>query len=460
MWTFSRVRTLSGEGRTLKTHRPFREGGTVKPKASFYFVLYLVGIVNLLTIITERDYALDNLIKDYEKPLSLSTPSTSEFVVAQSDSVEILASNLKSQDEQNSIRYHLLTLDTAGEENALAPSPRIDTKTGSAKFFGLFKTAGEYRFKVWAEVMRQLPKDAGGQRVRTGSDTAAFAIHVTAAKSEIPGSKFSMGVDKKFEHWVSGVPYSKTLFVNTDPRKVRLAGLPVGFYRGTLGENSIQLLWDKPMAGRLQIMLNGNAGRNLSTTLDNASLAFTVNVEPPSWNPAPQKIAYWNIPYTFQSKVGELDVNDYTIKVLANGNIPVHTVSSEQFPLVIMPDKSWSGLTFIAASNNGHVMLQAEVPVKTPPPPQIKWTSSRLEGDNYVISFAAEDVGGKDVNVNCTLVQPQGLNSVLSVRHGKSFTFTIKNVTTSRPQALVVRTSIHGIGGASTPLDRTFPILY
>ena len=105
-------------------------------------------------------------------------------------------------------------------------------------------------------------------------------------------------------------------------------------------------------------------------------------------------------------------------------------------------------------------MLRTEIPVKTPPPPQIKWSSARLEGDDYVISFSAEDIGGKDVNMNCVLVQPAGLNSVLSARHGKSFTFTIKNVTAMRPPALVVRTSIHGIGGASTPLDRTFPILY
>ena len=125
-----------------------------------------------------------------------------------------------------------------------------------------------------------------------------------------------------------------------------------------------------------------------------------------------------------------------------------------------MAEKYWSSLTFIATSHAGHEMLRTEIPVKKPPPPQIKWTSSRLEGDDYVISFTAEDVAGKDVNVNCTLVQPQGLNAMLSARHGKSFTFTIKNVTTTRPQALVVRTSIHGIGGASTPLDRTFPILF
>lgn len=117
-------------------------------------------------------------------------------------------------------------------------------------------------------------------------------------------------------------------------------------------------------------------------------------------------------------------------------------------------------MTFVATSINGHEIIRTEIPVKAPPPPQIKWTSSRLIGDDYVISFTAEDVGGKDVNVNCTLVQPSGLTAVLSARHGKAFTFTVKNVTATRPQALVIRTSIHGIGGVSAPLDRTFPILY
>jgi predicted amidohydrolase len=138
----------------------------------------------------------------------------------------------------------------------------------------------------------------------------------------------------------------------------------------------------------------------------------------------------------------------------------VQTVSGKQFPLVILPERTWTSLTFVAMSNSGHEMLRADIPVKTPPPPQIKWTSSRLEGDDYVISFSAEDVGGKDANVNCAIVSPKGLTGVLSARHGKTFTFTVKNVTSARPQAVIVRTSIHGIGGVSTPLDRTFPILY
>jgi hypothetical protein len=267
-----------------------------------------------------------------------------------------------------------------------------------------------------------------------------------------------MGVDKKKEHWVSGVPYVKTIFVNTDPRKVSLSGIPAGFRRGAMSENSLDLIWDMPTPGTAQIALVGNAGRSLSAALDAASLGFTVNVEPPVWNPPPQKVAYWNIAYNFGSKVGELDVNDYTLNVLANGSIPVETTSS--LPIVILPEKTWTSMTFIATSRSGREMLRTEIPVKTPPPPQIKWTSARLEGDDYVISFNAEDVGGKDVNINCTLVQPTGLNAVLSARHGKSFTFRVKNVSVTRPQALVVRTSIHGIGGTSTPLDRTFPVLY
>lgn len=432
----------------------------MKPKASFYFVLYLIGIVNLLAIITERDYALDNLMRDYERPLKLSVPSVTEFVAAQSGDVEVLVSNLKDQDERTSLSYHLHGVDENPANGTLHSTPAIDAATGNARFTGTFSKTGEYTYRVWAEVTRQLPKDAGGHRVRTGSDTATFAIRVSKTRSEIPGSKFSMGVDKKSEFWISGVPYVKTIFVNTDPRNVKLAGLPEGFRRGGMGENSIQLVWDKPLPGTTQIALAGNAGRNLAASLDAAKLAFDVQVEPPSWNPAPSKTAYWNLAYTFQSKVGELDVNDYKIDVFANGTMPVKSATSEQSPIVIMPDKAWSSLTFVATSRHGHEMLRTEIPVKTPPPPQIKWTSSRLEGDDYVITFTAEDVGAKDVNVNCQLVQPAGLSAVLSARHGKSFTFTIRNVTATRPQALVVRTSIHGIGGISKPLDRTFPILY
>ncbi len=427
----------------------------MQPKASFYFVLYLIGIVSLLAVINERDFALDSLMKDYETPLQVSAASVNEFVIATSDTLDVYVANLKTNDERRSIRYHLQSLN---DNTELEATPIVDPTTGNARFVGNFSQSGEFHYKVWADVIRHLPKDAGGHRVRTGSDTATFAVLVSTKKSEIPGTKFSMGVDKKSEHWISGVPYMKTIFVNTDPRKVQLFGLPAGFRRGAITDNSLELIWDMPTPGNARIALNGNAGRSLSTALDAASLNFTVNVEPPVWNPPPQKTAYWNIAYNFGSKVGELDENDFTISVIANGSIPVPTDS--HLPITILPEKTWTSLTFIAATRSGREMLRSEIPVKTPPPPQIKWTSSRLQGDDYVISFSAEDVGGKDVNVNCTLVQPTGLNAVLSARHGKAFTFTVKNVSATRPQALVVRTSIHGIGGTSTPLDRTFPILY
>jgi hypothetical protein len=420
----------------------------------------MIGIVNLLAMITERDYAVDKLLKDYQKPLKLSAPQFSEWKIGETNSLEVLVSDLKSERERSSVKYHLLPLAGSDAHSSLSRIPTVNPENGNATFSGAFTKAGEYRFKVWADVTRQLPKDAGGQRLHMNSDTATFAILVSTHKHEIPGTKFSMGVDKKAEHWVAGVPYHKTIFVNTDPQKVSLGGLPSVFRRRVAGANSLELIWEKPMPGTMQVALNGNAGRSLSAALDAAKLEFVVNVETPTWNPAPQKVAYWNIAYNFSSKVGELDENDYAIKVLANGATPVEAVSGGQFPFVIMPERSWSNLTFIATSNAGDEMLRAEIPVKAPPPPQIKWTSSRLEGDDYVIKFSAEDVGGKDANVNCSIVSPNSLTGILSARHGKTFTFTVKNVTATRPQAIIVRTSIHGIGGISTPLDRTFPILY
>ncbi len=423
-------------------------------------MLYLIGIVNLLTMITERDYAVDKLVADYHKPLKLSAPSAIEWKIGESNSLEVLVSDLKTEQERASIRYHLVPTRELGAKNQFTETLAVNQQTGNATFSGTFTKAGEYRFKVWADVNRRLPKDAGGHRIRANSDTASFAILVSTQKHEIPGSKFSMGVDKKLEHWISGVPYYKTVFVNTDPRKVSLNGLPSGVRRGTVGENSIQLILDTPIPGKVEFALSGNAGRSLAADLDAARLDFAVHVDPPRWNPAPQRFAHWNIAYNFTSRVGDLDANDYSIKVLANGTSQVQAVSGEQFPLVVMPEKSWSSLTFIATSNSGHEILRTEIPVKSPPPPQVKWTSSRLERDDYVINFTAEDIGGKDANVNCSIVSPQGLTGILSARHGKTFTFTVKNVTTARPPAVIIRTSIHGIGGASTPLDRTFPILY
>jgi hypothetical protein len=136
----------------------------VQPKASFYFVLYLIGIVSLLAVINERDFALDNLMKDYETPLKLSAPLQSQFVVATPDTIDVFVANLKSGQERSTIRYHLVSLSGNSE---LAAEPLLDSATGNARFVGSFAKAGEYRFNVWADVTRHLPKEAGGHRVRT-----------------------------------------------------------------------------------------------------------------------------------------------------------------------------------------------------------------------------------------------------------------------------------------------------
>jgi len=432
----------------------------MQPKSSFYFVLYLVVVVDLLAVVTERDYWLDSIVRSYEKPLSLSVPATNHWVTSRDDSVLILVSDLHNDEEKSNLKYFAKSLEPQSVPGEYSEHPRVDPVTGNGTFVGKFLEPGEYSFGLWAELSRHLPDDAGGRYRTIKSDTVHFVLSVQ--KDPVPATNFAMAVDKNRDNWIAGIKYEKYIFVNTDPTKLRLWGLPKGFRRGSAGKNTVQLIWDNPTKGETRVTLHGLANRGLSPEIESDDLTFTIDVDMPNWNPEPQQKAYWKVPYVFNSRVGELEANEYTVQIFANTTSPVGTITAKQYPYKIIPDQSWTSLTFRARSTKGAEIMTREISVQAPPSPQIEWTSSGLRGSDYVVQFFCRDLSGADVQVKYEVLYPAGVTSRLDPPiYGKAFTLTIRDVTKTRPQYLTLRISAKGISQVpSRPLDKTFVLLY
>ena len=131
----------------------------MQPKHSFYFVLYLVVVVDLLAVVTERDYWMDSTVRGFETPVHLSVPQHNQWIAAQQDSLPILISGTQNQQEKRGVRYVVLPLTGNPHEGTFSQEPVVDTVTGNATFVGTFNEPGEYRFSVWAKLPRVYPKE-------------------------------------------------------------------------------------------------------------------------------------------------------------------------------------------------------------------------------------------------------------------------------------------------------------
>jgi hypothetical protein len=200
--------------------------------------------------------------------------------------------------------------------------------------------------------------------------------------------------------------------------------------------------------------VRASANRELGD-LDRAEAKFTIDVGPPRWQPDPRPAAYNRVSYKFESTLGGLSANDYTIQVLANKKDLKATISPNQFPYEVKPDPSWKTMTFRAVGRSA-MLKEIEIPVKDPPPPQIKWQGESHDGNDHIIKFSCEDIDGSDVNVNFNVIQPQGVRAIMSppVR-GKLFTITIKDVSSIKQNQVELAVKAVGIGGTSRTPTRT-----
>jgi len=179
-------------------------------KISFYFVLYLVVLVELLAVIVERDNSelelkarlkefetiQDSVISSYSLPILLSVQEITNWQIIGRDSLHILisVSNLQTLEEKAGVRYFFVD-DKTNSIRSLDFSIITDKKTGNGHFYFRPKNVGTFNFNVFCLVRRKLPKYLPdvilegivrqiGSEFTVISDTVGFKINATALKKD------------------------------------------------------------------------------------------------------------------------------------------------------------------------------------------------------------------------------------------------------------------------------------
>ena len=142
-------------------------------KISFYFVLYLVVLVELLAVVIERDNTelelkkrlkeyetiQDSIIASYNEPIRLTVQSVTDWLITNAkDSLHILISisNLQTPEEKASVKY-FFTKNTDLENNPAKFSIISDKKTGNGHFYFKSDKAGTFDFNVFCLIRRKFP---------------------------------------------------------------------------------------------------------------------------------------------------------------------------------------------------------------------------------------------------------------------------------------------------------------
>lgn len=446
----------------------------MKQKTSFYFVLYLVALISLLEVITERDEAqlemAEILVKKISEPPELQVPDTLIWFAKDTSRSLIRVRGLTNDTERANILY---TLTPVGGEAPAGLSPMI-TKDGDGNgiLAGRIEQKGLYTLQATAEVRRELPDELPesvkdvinrqlGNEIPLKSRPVTFTLKVEGAGAAPP--KLTLNVEPpKDDKWIVGTPYVKNIYVGGPSPDIVSFSSSDPRFTITKDFGRIKVEWANPVvtSSPVTVTIAGRANRGAAPELENASATFTVNVTPPRWDPEPAAEAYWEVPFTFASGVRGLDPNKFTVEIYANTSNLIKTVSAVEYPVVFKPERSWTSLTFRVLSIANTEMLRKEIPVKKPHPPQIKWAGSSWVGNDYHIKFTSSDVGNGDVLVeNCSVIQPEGIVSRIDTRRGKNFTLIVQNLQAKRPNAILIKVTVSGIGGSRTD-QVTQSILY
>ena len=138
-------------------------------RVPFYFVLYLVVLVELLAVIIERDstelelqarlneYATiqDSIIALYSRPILLDVQEETDWLISSKDSAHVLISisNLHTLEEKAGVLYYINPDQEGNYYNGI-----IEKETGKGNFYFKTNRSGTYNFDVYCKLRRILPR--------------------------------------------------------------------------------------------------------------------------------------------------------------------------------------------------------------------------------------------------------------------------------------------------------------
>jgi hypothetical protein len=169
-----------------------------RSRVPFYFVLYLVVLVELLAVIIERDstelelqarlneYATiqDSIISLYSRPILLDVQEETDWLISSRDSAHVLISisNLHTLEEKAGVQYYINPYEEGNYYNVM-----VDKETGNGNFYFKTNRNGSYNFDVYCKLRRILPRYLPdiiiegifarvGTDFKATSDTVSFMI--------------------------------------------------------------------------------------------------------------------------------------------------------------------------------------------------------------------------------------------------------------------------------------------
>ncbi len=183
----------------------------MKGKISFYFVLYLIVLVELLAVIVERDTKeqelnqriqeyeaiQDSLIKLYKKPIAISVQDRTDWVISGRDSLGLLVSvsELQTPEEKANVDF-FLKLKNSEDNQWRNNQVQLNKRTGNGTFYFKERRPGLYNYQIYCTVKRDFPsylppiildkiKEKLGTDFKVSSDTAEFYIN-----AKLPAQNF------------------------------------------------------------------------------------------------------------------------------------------------------------------------------------------------------------------------------------------------------------------------------
>jgi hypothetical protein len=183
-------------------------------KNMVYFVMYIVLIVELLIVITERDELeekealirdkmLNTLVESYKQPVILSIPQrVSDYNISSKEPMRVVLTpaGLVSDVEKKNLKF-FITMDKKSKQTPSRwPSKGISLEdstkyykvvkeNGNAVFVADFKRMGDFKFNAYCTVQREFPSylpdylyesllEKVGEFKTATSDVESFIINV------------------------------------------------------------------------------------------------------------------------------------------------------------------------------------------------------------------------------------------------------------------------------------------